>query len=175
MNFPDIILIILLGLAAFRGLRRGLILELATFVALFAGILAGFYFSALVSGLLEKGFDYHGKYINIISFIIIFIVVLVLVRLLAKVIEKAVKAIALGWLNKIAGAVFSVLKTALILSILIYFLNRFDEDKHLIKPETRSASLLFPLVEKLAPAVIPRMKEEVEHLQALQKENQKPS
>jgi membrane protein required for colicin V production len=170
MNYLDIILIILLGFAAFRGWRRGLILELATFAALFLGILAGFYFSALVSGWLEKGFDYNGKYINIISFVIIFIVVLVLVRLLAKAIEKGVKAIALGWLNKLAGAVFSVLKAALILSILIYFLNRIDENKHLIKPEARKGSMFFPVIEKLAPAVIPKMKEEVEHLQTLQKD-----
>jgi membrane protein required for colicin V production len=168
MNYLDIILIILLGLAALRGLKKGLILELATLVALVLGVLAGFYLSDFVSGLLEKGFDYHGKYINIISFIIIFIVVIVLVRLLARVIEKAVKAIALGFLNKLGGAIFSVLKTAFILSVLIYFMDRFDENKRIIKPEARSNSLLFSLVQKLAPAFIPKMKEQIRQFPALQ-------
>jgi membrane protein required for colicin V production len=164
MNYLDIILIILLGLAALRGLKKGLILELATLVALVLGILAGFYLSDFVSGLLEKGFDYHGKYINIISFIIVFIAVIVLVRLLARIIEKAVKAIALGFLNKLGGAIFSVLKVAFILSILIYFLDRFDESKKFIKPEARNNSFLFPVVQKLAPAFIPKMKEQIKYL-----------
>jgi membrane protein required for colicin V production len=172
MNFLDVILIILLGIAAIRGLKRGLILELATLVALVLGILAGFYLSGFVSGLLEKGFDYHGKYINIISFIIVFIAVIVLVRLLAKVIEKAVKAIALGFLNKLGGAIFSVLKTAFILSTMIYFLNRFDEGQRFIKPETRSRSFLFPVVEKLAPAIIPKMKQEIDDLRGIRQKEE---
>jgi len=164
MNFLDIILIILLGLAALFGFRKGLIIELATLAALVLGLIAGFYFSDLVSGWLEKGFDYHGKYINIFSFIIIFIVVIVLVQLLARVIEKAIKMIALGFLNKIAGAVFSLLKVAFIISILIYIIDRFDENRKFIKPETRSNSALFPIVENLAPVCIPKMKEQISKL-----------
>lgn len=159
MNYIDIILIILLGLAALHGLRKGLIVELASLVALVVGVLAGFYFSDFVSAWIENSFNYHGKYINVISFIIIFIAVIVLMQILARIIEKAVKMIALGFMNKLAGAVFSVLKAAVILSVIIYFMNRFDDDRSLIKTETRQNSLLFPVIEGIAPVIIPRMKE----------------
>jgi membrane protein required for colicin V production len=159
MNYLDVIIIVLLGLSVLHGLRKGLIVELATLAALFAGLFAGYYFSDFVAGLLGNAFDYQGKYIEIISFAIVFLTVVVLVHLLARIIERAVKAVSLGFLNKLLGAVFSLLKAVFILSILIYFLNRFDENAGVIKPETRQASVLFPIVEKIAPAVIPKMQE----------------
>jgi membrane protein required for colicin V production len=159
MNFLDIILIVLLGLAFIHGFRKGLIIELATLAALVIGTWAGFYFSDWLSGIIERGFDYHGKYINIISFIIIFIVVIVLMQLLARLLTKVVKLAALGLLNRITGGIFSLLKAAVILSVLIYFMNRFDEDRSFIKVETRQNSLLFPIIEGIAPVFMPRMKE----------------
>jgi len=159
MNFLDIIFIVLLCLAFIYGFRKGLIIELATFAALLLGIWAGFHFSELVSGLIEDATDYEGKYINIISFIIVVIVVIVLVQILARVLTKFVKAIALGLLNKIAGGLFAILKAALILSVLIYFINRFDENHRFISDTKRDHSLLFPVVEGIAPLILPGMKE----------------
>lgn len=159
MNFLDVIFIVLLGLAFIHGFRKGLIIELATLAALVLGIWAGFHFSELISGLIEDAFDYQGKYINIISFIIIMIVVIILMQILARALTKVAKAIAMGFLNKLAGGIFSVLKAAVILSILIYFLDRFDENKYLIGPETRNNSVLFPLIEGIAPVILPKMKE----------------
>lgn len=158
MNFLDIILIIILGLSALRGFRKGLILELATFAALLLGVWAGFYFSGAVSGWLENAFDYQGEYINIISFLIIFICVIVLVQLLARVLERSAKALALGLLNKLMGAFFAVLKALLILSVLIYFMNRFDDQHRMISDESRNHSGLFRLTESIAPALMPKMK-----------------
>lgn len=159
MNFLDLIFFVLLGLAFFAGFRKGLIIGLATLAALIFGTWAGFYFSDLVSGLIEKGFDYHGKYINIISFLIIFASVIVLVRILGHTLTKGAKAIALGWLNKLTGGVFGILKAAVILSVVIYFMNRFDEDRSFIPMEMRQNSMLFPVIEGLAPVFIPKMKE----------------
>ncbi len=162
MNFLDIILIVILAVAFIAGFRKGLIIELATLAALVLGVWAGFYFSDWVSSLIETGFDYHGKYINIISFIIIFIVVIVLMQLLGRALTKVVNLTAMGFLNKLGGGIFSVLKAAVILSVLIYFMNRFDEDRSFIPQESRQNSLLFPLVENIAPVLIPRMEEYTE-------------
>lgn len=159
MNFLDIILIIFLGLSFIHGFRKGFVLELATLVALILGVWTGFYFADFMSGWLERIFDYHGKYINIISFIIIFVGVIILVQLLARIIEKALKLVALGFLNKLAGAVFSVAKTFFILSILIYFLNRIDDQHRIIKDESRKQSTLFTFTESIAPALMPKMKQ----------------
>lgn len=170
MNFLDIILIILLGLAFIMGFRKGLIIELLTLVALVLGVWAGFYFAEFVSGLLEEGFDYHGKYINIISFVIIFIVVVVLVQILARALTRVAKLAAVGWLNKLAGGIFAVLKSAVILSVLIYFMNRFDEKRTMIPDEKRQHSLLFPIVEGIAPVLMPRMAAYTEELHFRQQE-----
>lgn len=159
MNFIDIILIILLALSAIHGFRKGLIIELATFAALLIGLLAGFYLSDIVAGIIIKNFDYSGKYISIISFMVIFITVIVLVQIIARMIEKAVKAIALGFLNKFAGAIFCTLKAAIILSVIIFFLNGFDSEQKIISKESRDNSTLFPIIENIAPTILPTVRD----------------
>jgi len=175
MNFLDIILIIILGLSFIHGFRKGFVLELATLVALILGVWAGFYFADFMARWLEGIFNYHGKYINIISFIVIFVGVIILVQLLARIIERALKLIALGFLNKLAGAVFSVAKTLFILSILIYFLNRIDDQHRIIKDESRKQSTLFAFTESIAPALIPKMKQYTDLIPSLPQAEPSPS
>ena len=175
MNFIDIVFIVIFGIAGIMGFRKGLIIGLATLAALIVGVWAGYYFSDLVSGWIANLFDYNGPYINIISFLIIFVAVIILVFMLAKIVERAVDLAALSPVNKLAGLAFGVLRAALLLSVLIYFLNRFDPQRKFITPETRQSSLLFPLVEGIAPVLIPKMKAYTEQLPDLDKPAVSPS
>jgi len=69
--------------------------------------------------MLNDLFDIDQKYVAVIAFILTFIVVLFLVLAVGKVLEKFVNILLLGFLNKLTGAVFGILKGALLLSILI--------------------------------------------------------
>jgi membrane protein required for colicin V production len=99
-------------------------------------------------------------YLNLIAFILTFITVVAFVFLFARLLEGAMKAVSLSLLNKLAGMAFGMLKTALILSSLIYILNRIDNRQNLLSPETRQKSLLFQPIEKIAPVVYPLMQPE---------------
>jgi len=152
----DIILLIPLLLFAFQGFKKGIIIEVATLAALVLGIYAALFFSGYTADILTKSFNISKEYLNIIAFIVTFIGVLILVLFLGKALEKVVNLLLLGFVNKLAGAVFGVLKGALLLSILIFLINYFDVNHSIIKKEAQKESLLYKNIEPIAPWVYKR-------------------
>ncbi len=155
MNWLDIVLAIPLIWFMYKGFRNGLIIELASLAALVLGIFIALHFSFYAKEFLIDNFDIADNYLNIIAFAITFIIVAVLVYLVGKIIHKLVSIVALGFLNRLAGGIFGLLKAALVLSVILYFLNGFDSS--LIKAEVRENSFLYEPVESIVPMIIPRI------------------
>ncbi|RLD77603.1 MAG: CvpA family protein [Bacteroidetes bacterium] len=155
MNWLDIVLAIPLLWFMYKGFRNGLIIELASLAALVLGIFIALHFSFYAKEFLIDNFDIADNYLNIIAFAITFIIVAVLVYLVGKIIHKLVSIVALGFLNRLAGGIFGLLKAALVLSVILYFLNGFDSS--LIKAEVRENSFLYEPVESIVPMIIPRI------------------
>ena len=91
-------------------------------------------------------------------------------------IEKFINLLALGIFNKLAGAAFGTLKFAVIISVAILILNKFDVNKSLERKA--NGSLLFNPIAKLVPAIIPKLnviKDEIKDLtkKPTEKENLK--
>lgn len=153
MNYFDIIVGALLAFALFKGFKNGLIIELASLAALVLGLLGAIMFSSITA-------DYLSQYINsnhigLIAFIVTFILIVIGVHLVAKVVDKLVAAIALGPVNRILGAVFSLLKYAFILSVILAVLNSFDRNAKIIPEEQRENSYLYGPVSSIASLVFP--------------------
>jgi membrane protein required for colicin V production len=157
VNLLDIIILIPLLLFAFNGYKKGLIIEIATLIALVLGIYAAIHFSDYTAGLLTESFSIDKEYLSILSFIVTFIVVLVLVLMLGKVLEKLVNILMLGILNKLAGAVFGILKGALLMSVLIFLINYMDSNSTIIKKEAIKKSFLYNKVEPIAPWIYKKL------------------
>ncbi len=158
MNVLDIILIIPILWLMYRGFTKGFIIELASLAALVLGIWAAIHFSWYTAGVLDDYIDISKKYLSIISFIVTFILVVILVYFVGRLVEKFVSIIALGFVNKLFGAVFGILKAAFILSLLIFIINSMDTRKTIITEKLREGSLLYHPVERLVPTIIPRLK-----------------
>jgi membrane protein required for colicin V production len=143
MNYLDIISALLLAWFAYNGYRKGLIVEVASLAALILGVYAALYFSDVTANFLVEYFSMSTKYLSIIAFILTFLMVVITVVFVGRVVEKFVDLLLLGFLNKLTGAVFGILKGALIISLLIWIFNFFDPDQKLITQQTRAESLLF--------------------------------
>ena len=78
-----------------------------------------------------------------------------LVHFLARAISKLVKAVALGFIDRIAGLLFGVLKTAFIVSIVLVVINSIDQRVPFIPDDHKENSLLYQPLSKLAPAIFP--------------------
>ena len=155
MNYVDIILIIPLLWGLYKGFSKGLIIEAATLIAFGLAVWGAVKFHDFLSGWMQNSMGWTSKYLPLMSFALIFIGVLLLVFGIAKLIEKFVKAISLGFLNKLGGAIFGMLKFGLLLSMLIFFIEAVNKSVSFIPAETKNSSLLYPYVQKIAPAVIP--------------------
>lgn len=160
MNWIDIIICIPLVWGFYKGMTKGLIVELCTLVALFLGIWLAKTFSAFLSVYAREHWDWDSKYLPVISFCIILLGVLVLAYFISKIMTRLVKAAAMGWLNKIAGAAFGVLKFALILSILFFIADSVERTYPFISSISKNNSLLYRPVAKIAPMIIPGLKVE---------------
>jgi len=145
INFLDIILVIPLLLFTYSGFKKGLIIEVATLAALILGLYFAFYFSEFATEILDNWFSIDPAYLTVIAFIVTFTVVMLLVIAIGKIIEK--------FFNKLAGAVFGLMKGALVVSIIIFTINYFNESRTVLKKETCEQSILYGPLESIAPTL----------------------
>ena len=153
LTIVDIILIVILIWGAITGFKKGLILTLASFIAIIAGALAAYYGADAIATELSGELDWTEKQIAVTSFALVFLCVVFLVYMLARVLEGILKLVALGIPNKIAGALFGIAKNALILTFIIFGVKGFGGS--LIPDNTSEGCVVFPVIESIAPLVLP--------------------
>jgi membrane protein required for colicin V production len=157
VNLLDIILAIPILLFAWKGFNKGLIIEITTLAALILGLYFALYFSDFAAGMITSSFNVSPEHLGLISFIATFIGVIILVLAAGKILEKFIDILMLGFLNKLAGAIFGALKGALLLSILIFLVNYIDSGRTIIKKEAAENSFLYQPVESFAPMLYSRL------------------
>ena len=153
MNYLDRILGICLLWGAIKGFKNGLIIETASLVALFLGIYGALRFSFYTSDLLANKFHMTTRYLNLISLTITFVAIVIFVHLLAKALDKLIKAIALGFINRLTGVLFGITKVAFILSLLLLLVNAIDRKTHFLPQEKVQESFLYKPISGLAPTL----------------------
>jgi membrane protein required for colicin V production len=146
----DIIAFILLLIAAFKGLRKGLIVAVFSFLAFIVGLAAALKLSTAMASYIGDNVAVSQRWLPFLAFIVVFVIVVLLVRLGAKLLEGAVKMAMLGWANRIGGLVFYVLIYFFIYSILLFYATQLN----LIKPETIKASVTYDYIAPFGPKVI---------------------
>lgn len=155
MNTIDILLILPLIYAAWKGFRKGFIIELFMLLALLVGIYAGIHFSDWTSQLIIKNFEIEGRYLPVIAFTITFIGVAVLVYFIGKMLEQVVKIVQLGLVNRIFGLLFSIIKMVYILAIIIVLIESYDEKGNFVPQKTKENSALYFPIQNIATSTIP--------------------
>ena len=156
MSFIDIVFAVLLGFAVYKGLKNGLFVEVASFVALVLGIYVAIKFSSLIGGVFSEFVpSWNPKYIEITAFIITFIVVVIGIHLSAKILTKLADFAFLGLINKIAGVIFSLLKTILALSVVLFIFEKINISNMLLSKETQENSIFYNPIQNISKAIYP--------------------
>jgi membrane protein required for colicin V production len=148
--FLDIIVVVLLVFALWKGIRNGLILGIFSFLAFIIGLAAAMKLSAVAADYIGQNVSVSERWLPIIAFAAVFLLVVVLVRLGAKALESVVEGATLGWLNRLGGVLLFALIYLFIFSILLFYADQLQ----LINPATREASVAFPLLQPLGPRII---------------------
>ena len=137
----DIVIGILLIIGLYQGIKNGLFVEIASIISFILGIFLAIKFSYLVKGFLEGLVSWNPQTIQITSFVLTLILVVIGVHFLAKIFTKIADFAFLGWANKLAGGLFSVLKTALLIGIVLDLVQKINVDNQLISKEKQEKSV----------------------------------
>lgn len=159
MNFLDILLIVPIGYAAYKGFKHGFIIELFTLLAILVGIYAGIHFSDAVAGFLKDSAGWDSEYLPVVAFTITFLGVGALIYFGGKVLEKMVKVVNLSPVNKIFGVVFATLKMLYILSVLLVLIESYDEKNDFFPEKAKKESLLYEPVKDISLTTVPALAE----------------
>jgi len=149
VNVIDIILAIALGFGFIKGFFKGFIVEIASLAALFLGLQGAVRFSGFVSDLLNEFFDWNPVAVQTGSYLIVFIIIVYLISVLAKALTKIISKASLGLFNKFLGALFGVLKWAILTSVALFFLGKLNTWVTIIDAKTIESSILYQPITEL--------------------------
>ena len=152
MSWLDIVLVVVLAVGAFLGLRMGIIKAVLSLAGVIVGVvLAGQYYIALADVL--PFFSETSSAAKIVAFAIILIGVMVIAIVLARLLKWAASVVMLNWVNQLGGAVFGLMLGAIfcgaLLAIWVKWLGAGD-----VITESMIAPVLldkFPLILALLP------------------------
>lgn len=153
MNTVDILLLIPLGIAAFNGYKKGLLIEIFGIIAFVAAIVLGFKFLNFGAEWVEAliGKETLTGLSPYLSFFIVFLPSLFLIRQIGLLTKRALRLTFLGVLDGLFGAVLGMITAAFGLSILLMIAEKIGINFS----ETNIAeSKLYGFVRGFAPHII---------------------
>jgi len=159
MNPFDIIIIVILGYSLVRGVFRGLVKEVSSIVGVLGGFYAAFTYYTMLAKILS-GLIKEPAYLNILSFLIIFCSVLIIVGVLGIIIKYLLNIAFLGWVDRIGGIGFGLVKGVLIVSILFISLTAFLPKGSPFLKNSMLAPHVSWVSEKMAKVVSKEMKQD---------------
>lgn len=159
MNFIDFIIIAGLAYAAWKGFKKGLVIELFTFLALFFGLYAGIHFSDFLSEIIRERLGLTSEYLPAISFTLIFLAIGAMIYFGGKAIEKVVKIVQLSLVNKLLGVFFGILKMTFFFGAGILLLESYNQKGKLMSEKTQNGSLFYNPTKIIVTACIPAFEE----------------
>lgn len=151
----DIIILVLAAITLIVGFSTGFVMQ----VALLAGVVLGAIFAGQLATYINPYLlDWTGGASHIIgpvSYVISFIIILMALTLVGKLAQSVLKAVQINFINRLAGAIFSLAAWLVIASIVLNVVVEIDKDKVIIGENTRQRSYAYPWVKDLAPKAIP--------------------
>ena len=159
MSILDIILLLLFIPAFIQGITKGFVIQVFEIIAVIIGVWVAYRFSGIAFIWFSHFFSSSYGLLRLIVFILIMIVCILLLNLLGQAISKIIKLIMLGWLDKILGIIFALIKTALILGLLIILFNTLNIQFNIIKSDILVESVVYTTLKNFAYTIFPYLKE----------------
>lgn len=159
MNMIDLFILIPIAYATYKGFSRGIIIEAGSLLALIGGIYGAVRFSDYTEEWIRTEAETSSEYLPMIAFLVTFVGIIIAVHLLARIVHTAIKAAMLGLPNRIAGAIFGLLKSTIIVSFLLILVNSLDAKFHWIDDSSKQGSLLYEPLSNVGPVILPMITE----------------
>ena len=152
MNPMDIGIVVVVAVFLVRGFSRGIIKEVVSL----AGILGGLYLSLMyyktAATLIENRLP-DFSYGDVVGFIVVFVAVLIGAALVGSLVKYLVKAVSLGGLDRMAGALFGGLKGILVVTAVLTALVMFAPKNVSWVNDSQLSPHMFRLSKKIVETI----------------------
>lgn len=165
MGIIDIVIICCFLPSLYFGAKNGFIKQVISLIIIVLGIKLSISLSPHAAEWLQSRVEIQPVWISVISFAVVFIAVALVGALVEKLLGMVVKVTMLGWLNRLLGIVFSMLKVAVVLSLLAYFLNSANELLEFMSEEDIADSNFFKPLLDFADKIFPALKSIIQQQQ----------
>ena len=142
INYLDLIFGGLILFGAFKGFRKGVIVELASLLALVLGIYGAIQFSGFVADQLVVYIDWDKRYVDLAAFGLTSVAIILGVSLLGKILTSLAKLVMLNGINRMLGLLFGGMKLAVFSGVILIFLMKANALFGFIPTEIIEQSLL---------------------------------
>ncbi|HMH22590.1 MAG TPA: CvpA family protein [Puia sp.] len=146
----DILFLLIMLMAVFSGLRRGLILAVFSGLGFVVGLAAAIKLSATVAAWLKDSMNVSVRWLPVLAFAGVFVLVVLLVRWGGRLLEAAIDLAMMGWINKLGGVLLYAALYSIVLSVLLFYAVQVK----IIPVHTISSSVTYPFIRPWGPVVI---------------------
>jgi len=154
MNYIDIILVLYLVWGFYSGFKKGAIYMLVSFISILLALYAAIHFSYLSTDMLANWLQKDPQDLKILSYIVTFIVVFILMHLIGKILDNLIKAVSLGFINRLLGGVLSVAIKVIVLSLLLWVFDQGNQIVPLVSQQTIDESALYKPIKDFSPVIL---------------------
>lgn len=161
LNWFDIVVAIVLILAFFNGLQKGLVMQLVSLVGL---ILAVIFAGQLAKNILPwfmEVVQLSSNVAPVVAYIVAFALIMVVVSLIGNLIQKFMEAVHINFLNKLLGGVIALGISMVILSLILNLVLMLDTKERIIKQETKENSFFYNRVQMVVPVIVPYLNSDI--------------
>ena len=151
MNVVDIIFILILALAGYRGYQTGFLISLISIFAFVVATISAFMLLHWGVQILDDLIDGFSGILPYLAFVIIFVGVAILINVIGKILKQAIDLTMLGSFDNLGGAIIGVLKWIFGLSLLIWLTDYLGFE---VPAEWKQGSIMFAKLEPVAPFII---------------------
>ena len=149
MNWLDVLLVLPLVFGLIRGLMHGFISEIITFAVVILGVLGSWVAAPPFSEWLLAQFAWPKEVCDVVAYMLIFIAIAIVLSLLAKLLNKFLKAIHLGWANRLLGGIFGTCKFGILVLLVVFVMDKTNEAFHYLdeSPVVKTSVVYPPMVQ----------------------------
>ena len=175
MNTLDIVLLVAAGIGMLFGLKSGLVKQLSFGAGVAIGLLQATIFYPKTAAWLEEITGWDSLICTVLGFVLIVAAVTIAINIAGLLLRWLLKAVLLGWLDRIAGAIFSIIIALGVVVLGVNMSESIAPDNKITGKTSQKESLLYNEVAEVTFLIIEEAKKIDEKKEQYIKENSKQS
>lgn len=154
MNWLDALILFPLLVGLVRGIMRGFLTEVMAIVAVIFGVVGARLWGPAVALWIQYHMTWPEPVTQVIGYGLVFLGIAILLNLIGKWFTHLLKKLSLGWLNRLIGGLFGVLKYGLIILLIVAAVSTLDDRFHFLDQNLLATSVVWPYATQLAHQLI---------------------